>query len=68
MSKKKCAENPMDGHAVLVTAFMDEGGIYTAAAFTDVNDAEKWAERMSSEDLYTTYRVGKVVPLDPEVL
>lgn len=68
MSEKKRAENPMDGHAVLVTAFMDEGDTYTAAAFTDVNDAEEWAERMSREDLYTTYRVGKVVLLDPEVL
>lgn len=66
MGKGKRERDPMDGHAVLVTAFMDEGGIYTAAAFTDVNDAEEWAERMSREDLYTTYRVGKVVLLDPE--
>lgn len=68
MGKGKRAKDSMDGHAVLVTAFSEGGSCYTAAAFTDVNDAEEWTERMSREDLYTTYRVGKVVLLDPEVL
>lgn len=68
MGEDKRAMDHMDGHAVLVTAFMDEGGTTAAAAFTDVNDAEEWAERMSRKDLYTTYRVGKVVLLDPEDL
>ena len=68
MGKGKRAKDSMDGHAVLVTAFSEGGGCYTAAAFTSVRDAEDWAERMGYEDFGTTYRVGRVVPLDPEDL